>query len=165
MTTIAVAGSVGERLREPLLHLGAGDRVERGEGLVEQQHRLLGEQRAQERDPLAHPAGQLSRPRRLEAGEPEALEQRPGELARLALGGAAVARRERRVVDRRQPGKQQVALRHVRAARQPLRACAFTPDGDLAAARLAQAADQLEQGRLPATRGSDEAEDLARRRP
>jgi hypothetical protein len=46
----------GERARKPLLHLGAGDRVERGEGLVEQQHRLAGEQGSQEGDPLSHPA-------------------------------------------------------------------------------------------------------------
>ena len=42
----------------------ARDRVERGEGLVQQQHRPAGHQRAQEGDPLAHPARELARPRR-----------------------------------------------------------------------------------------------------
>ena len=47
----------------------AGHRVERAERLVHQQHvRLLG-QRAGERDPLAHAAGQLVRPLAAEAAK------------------------------------------------------------------------------------------------
>ena len=110
-----------QRLGQPLLHLGAGDRVERGERLVQQQHGLAGEQRAEERDPLAHAAGQLRRPRALEAGEPEALEQGVGLAPRDAARGAPVPQRERGVVDRREPGQEQVALRHVGAAAQASR--------------------------------------------
>ena len=94
-------GSAAQRPGQPLLHLGAGDRVERGEGLVEQQHRLAGEQGAQEGDPLAHPAGELARARALEAGEAEALEQRRARpRARLRARRPAVAQRQRRVVER-----------------------------------------------------------------
>ena len=42
-----------ERLLEPLLRLGAGDRVERPERLVEAEQRAAGEERAGERDALA----------------------------------------------------------------------------------------------------------------
>ena len=54
-------GSVASAAGQPGLHLGPGDRVERGEGLVERQHRLAGDQGAQEGDPLAHPARELGR--------------------------------------------------------------------------------------------------------
>ena len=66
VTSTTVRGSCGEHPREPGLHLRARDRVERRERLVQRQHRLAGQQRAQERDPLAHAARQLVRPRLLE---------------------------------------------------------------------------------------------------
>ena len=50
-----------QRADQPLLHLGAGDRVERAEGLVEEEDVLLGHERPQEADPLAHPARELRR--------------------------------------------------------------------------------------------------------
>ena len=78
-----------ERLGEPRLHLRAGERVERGEGLVEQQQRPAGEERAQEGDALAHAAGELVGGRALEARQAEALEERRRAAARLA----AAARR------------------------------------------------------------------------
>jgi hypothetical protein len=61
-------------MRQPTLHLGARDRVERGERLVERQHRLARQQRAHERDTLAHAAGQLGRRHPLEPCQPEPLE-------------------------------------------------------------------------------------------
>ena len=67
----------GQHVRQPGLHLGARDRVERGERLVQGQHRLAGQQRAQERDALAHPARQLGRARALEARQAEALQPGP----------------------------------------------------------------------------------------
>ena len=65
----------GQDVRQPGLHLGARHGVERGERLVERQHRLAGQQRAQERDALAHPARQL----------------RPGACARSRPGRSARA--------------------------------------------------------------------------
>ena len=109
-----------KRPRQPPLHLGPGDRVERGERLVEEQHRLTGDQGAKEGDPLAHPARELSGTARLEALEAEALEQ-PARLApRPGPGEAAVSERQGGVVDRREPGQQQVALRHVGAGGEAL---------------------------------------------
>ena len=76
-------GSRGERAGEPVAHLGARQRVERAERLVEAQQRLAAEQRAQERDALAHPARELVRAGVLEALEAERREQRLRALARL----------------------------------------------------------------------------------
>src|SRR4051812_7795590 len=54
-----------QRTCEPALELRAGERVEGAEGLVEAQHRPAREQRAQERDALAHAARELRGPRTL----------------------------------------------------------------------------------------------------
>jgi hypothetical protein len=48
-----------QRPGEPLLHLGAGDRVEGCEGLVKGKYRLTGDEGAEESDPLAHAPGEL----------------------------------------------------------------------------------------------------------
>ena len=150
-----------QRLCQPLLHLGAGDGVERGERLVQQEHGLAGQKRAEKRDPLAHAAGQLRRPRPLEACEPEALEEGVGFAAGGAPRGAPVPQRKRGIVDRREPGQEQVALRHVGAALQASGAVHLTVDRDLARGWLPQAADELQQRRLPAPRRPDDAQDLA----
>ena len=89
-----------QRVGEPALHLQPRERVERAERLVEAEHRPAGEQRAQERDALAHPARQRRGPRALEA-----LEAERGEVlvrARRAPGArdAGDPQRQRRVVER-----------------------------------------------------------------
>src|SRR3954454_13132577 len=77
-----------QRIRQPALELRARERVEGAERLVEAQHRPAREQRAQERDALAHPARELGGPRALEAREAEGGERRlrggPGLRARSA---------------------------------------------------------------------------------
>ena len=113
-------GSRRERAGEPLLQLGPRDRVERAERLVEQQDRLAGEQRAGERDPLAHAAGELVAARSGELLQPEPLEERERPPARLAAAHAAQLERQRGIVERAAPGQQQVALRHQRAAAEAL---------------------------------------------
>ena len=60
-----------ERVGQPGLHLQPRQRVERAERLVEAEHGPARQQRAQERDALAHPARQRRGPRALEALEPE----------------------------------------------------------------------------------------------
>ena len=74
-----------------------------------------GEQRAQKRDALPHPARELVRRRALEPAQPEALEQRGGPAPRLAPPGPCRLQRERGVPERVPPGQQQVLLRHVGA--------------------------------------------------
>ena len=85
-----------EHVPEPALHLLAGDRVERGERLVEGQDGLAGEQRAQERHALAHAPRQLRRPGAFEAVQSEALEPGSGGLARFVTRHATRAQREAR---------------------------------------------------------------------
>ena len=65
------ARRAGQRGGQPVAHVGAGERVERAERLVEAEDGLAAEQRAQERDALAHPAGELVGPGVLEAAEAE----------------------------------------------------------------------------------------------
>ena len=108
-------GSACSVAGEPVLHLQARQRVERRERLVEAQHGPAREQRARERDALAHPARQLVRAGVLEALQAEVAQQRGGALAR-ARGAidARDAQRERGVVGGARPRQQQVALRHER---------------------------------------------------
>ena len=131
----------GQRAGQPLLHVGAGDGVQRGEGLVEQQHRPAGQQRAQEGHALAHAAGERGGPRPLELGQPEALEQRRGALARLARG----ARPGTRAPARR------CRARRARAAAGRAGACRRRPRGGRAAS-VAPAGRRPSPRRAPAGR-------------
>ena len=151
-----------QRPGEPALRLGAGDRVERGERLVQRQHRLAGDEGPQERDPLAHAAGELVRLRPLEAPQAEAGEGLGRAAPCLSPAQAGVPQRQRGVVERREPGEEQVALGHEGASREALAGRRAPPTSIVPRARLAQAADQLEQGRLAAPRGADDAEDAVR---
>ena len=88
----------------------AGHLVERAERLVEQQHLGLGDQRAGDRDALAHAAGQLRRPGLLEALEADELDEvgdrrvgATGDAGRpRAAGGCSLdraPRQQRRVLE------------------------------------------------------------------
>ena len=104
-----------------ILHLGARDRVERAERLVEAQHRLARQQRAHERDALAHAARQLARCARARSRRGRARRTARARCARASSrAGARQAQRQRRVVERVEPRQQQVALGHQhRAAARP----------------------------------------------
>ena len=106
----------GSRASAPASHScisRAGERVERAERLVEAQHRLARQQRAQERDALAHAARQLVGPGALEAVEAEAREQRVRALARLRRGSRRRrAARSAALSSAVEPRQQQVALGH-----------------------------------------------------
>jgi hypothetical protein len=140
-----------ERASEPRLHLRARDRVERAERLVEAEHRLARQQRAQERDALAHPAAQLVGVRALEAAEPELLHERQRLAARLVARAPGEPQRQRRVVERRQPRQQRVALRHEHRGRRH----------DRPGRRLVQPAHEVEQRRLAAAARPHDRDDLA----
>ena len=103
---------LAQRLREPVLHLAARERVERGEGLVQAQDRLAREQGAQEGHALAHAARELVGAGALEALQAEGGEERVRAGARLLARRPGQAHRERGVVDRAQPRQQAVALGH-----------------------------------------------------
>ena len=110
---------------------------------------LPDEQRAQERDALAHPARELARVRAARSRRGRARRTAPRARSRAcARGRAGDAQRERGVVERVEPRQQQVALGHQHGRRRA-RACP--------ASRRLQAADQLEQRRLAAAGGPDDA--------
>jgi hypothetical protein len=144
---------VGQRARQPRLHLTARDRVQRSERLIQAQHRLAGQQRAQERHALAHAAAELVHASGLEALEPEVLEQRARLPARRLAPVARDPPRQRRVVDRAQPWQQRVALGHQHGRRAVAGALV----------RPLQPADDLQQRRLAAAAGPDDGNDLLRR--
>ena len=141
-----------QRIGEPALHLPARERVERAERLVQAQHRPPGQQRAQERDALAHAAAQLARPRLLEALQPERGEVLVGGGPRGRARLAAHPQRQPGVVQRAQPRQQPVALGHQRRGRR----------AHLAGVGRAQPAHQLEQRRLPAPARPDHRDRLVR---
>ena len=74
-----------------LVHVLAGDLVERAERLVHQQDLRPRDERPRDRDPLPHPARQLPGIGLLEAAEPDQLEQRQ----RVGAGPGARRRRSR----------------------------------------------------------------------
>ena len=150
-----------EHLGEPGLHLRPGDRIERGERLVEQEDRPPRHQCAKECDPLAHPAGELVR-----AGVLEALQSEPVEVlrrlsARSCPRQPADPKSQGCVVERGEPGEEEIPLRHVRATREPLARFGVAGDRDGPGARRPQPRDQLQQRGLAATRRADDPHDLA----
>ena len=141
-----------ERAGEPVAHLGAGDRVERAERLVEAEHRLAAEQRAQERDALAHAARELVR-----AG---VLEARRGRTSRTAAAPGA------RALARSAPWMRSAsaALSSASSHGSSRSRWGISTAGrglDAPGVGRLQPADELEQRRLAAAGRADERDDLA----
>ena len=94
---------LAQRADELVADHSAGDRVKRGERLVEQQHLRLARERAGERDALALAARELRRPDAREVRDAEAFEQ----VGAIAPGG------ETHVGGDREVREQAVVLWHV----------------------------------------------------
>ena len=62
ITVVTGRAGVRAQARQLLLEVGARQRIERAERLVEKQHLRLGRERSRNRDPLPHAARQLARP-------------------------------------------------------------------------------------------------------
>ena len=159
VTSSVGARLVGERGEQPLLQLRARDRVEGREGLVEQQHGPVGEQRAGEGHPLAHPAGELVRAARARTrASPKrsnsAAARRRASIRATRPGAAAPARRCR-ARSATAAGGRAAASARTRPVARPTR----SPGG-----RRLEAADHLEQRGLPAARRAHDPERLAGRR-
>ncbi len=152
----------GERCAEPLLQLRARDRVERGERLVEQQDGLA-RRAACGRTPRAGASRPTARRARAAANSP-----RP-KRSNSSRGAAARLARARRRRSSSASAALSSAERHgsrrsrcgIRTQRQAARRRLARPRPRPARRRLLQAADQLEQGRLPAARRAHEPEHLA----
>ena len=152
-----------------LLQVQAGLRIERAERLVHQDDRRIVGERADQRGPLAHAAGQLMRIVVLEAGEADGADQHVRARPRLGVEPPLDVEREQHVLQRRAPRQEIILLRHVAdAAGQPgierlgvaersnLRLVAHLP-----AARGVDLRDHVEQRGLAGARGPDDGEELA----
>ncbi len=145
------------------LQLLAQLRVERGERLVEQQHRRMRDERARDRDALLLPAGQLVRIAPVEADEPNVLER--GLDARLPLAGrrAGHLQRKRDVALDRHVREQRVALEH-RAHRARFGRAAgevLAVEQDAARVGKVEARDHPQQRRLAAAGRTEQREEFA----
>ena len=144
------------------LHVAPGQRVERGERLVHQQHRRLHGERARDRDALLHAARQHVRIDVLEARQVDLGEHRARMLGRLILRHALVdEQREQHVAEHGLPRQELVELlEHHHAVGAGLLDL-LAVETDLPLDRLHEARDRLEQRRLAAAGRSEQHEALA----
>jgi hypothetical protein len=144
--------------QELVLQRLPGERVERAERLVQQQHARPGDERPGEGRALGHAARELLGQRVGEAGEVDAADGGLREVA--AFGARQVAEPEGHVLADREPGHQPRLLEHEPdLARGAAHLAARDADG--AARRPLQAGDEAEQGALAAARGAHDGHDLA----
>ena len=142
-------------------------RVERAEGLVEQQHLRLVRERARHGDALLLAAGELRRQavvHALERDQPQQLLAAGPALGRLAC---ADAQRELDVLADGHVAEQRVVLEHeadAALARRDVRDVAAV-QRDAAVIDLGQAGDGAQQRALAAAAGPEQHEELALRRP
>src|SRR5262245_32779406 len=147
-------------LREQLLHVVAGQRIERGERLVHQQHRRVVGERARDGDALLHAAGKMMR-----IGFRELLELDQAQLLErhglaLALGHALRLEAEGDVAERGPPREE---LREVLKHHAAIGAVAgywLAANADVAAGRLQEPRNDVEHCRLAAAGGTHEADEL-----
>jgi hypothetical protein len=147
------------QLEQLLLHLAARERVERGEGLVHQQHARLHRQRAGNGHALLHAARELVRVHVGELGQADLVQVVQRALGRFLLAQRARGeQREHDVLLHRLPRRQLVELlEHDDAVgagcvtRWPSRRISPSTGGD-------EARHGLQQRRLAATRGAEQHE-------
>ncbi|EWS81503.1 hypothetical protein BF93_16460 [Brachybacterium phenoliresistens] len=141
------------------LEPGAGDRVERAEGLVHEHDLGVVRQHPGDLRPLLHAAGELVGPLVAEVAEAHQLEVLLRALGALLLGDAADPHAQRHVLAHREPRVEVRLLEDDAAPRaragDRLAGAAGGPAGG-----REEAGDDLEQRRLPAARGADDADEL-----
>ena len=137
------------------LHLLAQLEVERAERLVEEQHARMVDQGPRQRDALLLAAGELRWLALLIARQLDQLEQRGDLLPHLAVGYAAAAEAERDVLEDGEVRKEGVVLEDgVHVALEGRQAGHIgVAEVDRPAARLLEAADHAQGGRLAAAGG------------
>ena len=101
-----------QRLREIVLQHDAGLRIDRGERLVQQQHRRIDGERARQRRALAHAAGQLMRVALGEFAKLEGIEKFAGFLSAVRRVELSDFGTQHHVLLDRAPGQQQILLQH-----------------------------------------------------
>src|SRR5665647_345912 len=152
----------GADLEQLVLDDAAGQRVERAEGLVEQQHLGLDGEGARDADALFHAAGEFARFLLLRAGEADEIDVFLAVQAHLgaAPAGPAGFHREGDVSYYRQPGHERMPLEYHAPIQAGPGDFAAVHDHD-ARARLIQAGEHVEDGGLAAAGMADDADELA----
>ena len=138
-------------LQEIVVELEARDLVERGERLVHQQQRRLGDQRAGDGNAHAHAARQFARIGAAELLQPDPVERRDDPRPRLLDRDALELERQQHVVEHARPRHQRRLLEHEADAAFAVRGRARGRPFDRAFARLAQAGDDAQGRRFAAT--------------
>ncbi len=97
-------------LQQIVIELETRDPIERGERLVHQEELRLGDERARNRDPHAHAAGQFARKGLREFAETDTVERRPDSLRNARRRHAFKHERQRYIVGHAGPGHQRRVL-------------------------------------------------------
>ena len=144
-------------IQQPLLHGDAGQEVQRGEGLVQQQQIAAGEHGAGEGGALAHAAGELVGALVAAARKAHLVERLIDPFALLLLAQlAADLHGQRQVFAHAAPGKEQILLGHVAAVLLLVGdGLAVHADGSLL--RLQEAVGHAEDGALAAAAHAQDA--------
>ena len=154
--------------QQDLLHVGADQRIERGERLVHQQDFRVGGQRAGQADPLLHPPRQLRGIVVLEARQPDPVQPFPALLLGLPDGHALDREAVGGVLGHRLVDMQPEPLEHHRDAVAPdldqllpaEREDIAPVDHDPARRRLDQPVDVADQGGLAGAGQAHDDRDL-----
>ncbi len=139
----------------------AGERIERAERFVHQQHRRSEHQRLPDRGALLHAAGQFMRIALLETFEPQQLEHRAHFRVEFGAIDASQLRRQANVLLDRQPRQQVVRLEHHAGFRSWPRDGLAVHQHFAAAVERDQAGDDAQQRALAAAAGSEHRDELA----
>ena len=134
-----------------VLQGGAGEGVERREGLVHEEHLGLRDQRPHDGDALGLTARKFARPARPVARQAHLQQGFLDEIAALARG--QVFKAEAYVLGHRQPGQQARLLKHDAHSRMG-RSDGLAIDAHRSMGRRLQPADEAQQGSLAAARAA-----------
>src|SRR5262249_17841592 len=94
---------IAPELQQPFLHLQLGLSIERAKRFVKQDHIGVEQERAQQRRPLSHAAGQGSWIKMLDSSKPISVKQRQCPLSRFAQRDILNLHAENDVVEHRAP--------------------------------------------------------------
>jgi len=154
------AGELAQQGEQQLLHSDARLRIERREGLVEDEQPRLGDEGARERHALAHALRKLGRVAVQRVGETDLAQRLGGALAPFLAGHATHLERQLDIAQRVAPRQQRIARQRIgglAAARLRRRA------GDDQAARreVLQPGHHVEKRGLAAAARPDDGDELA----
>src|SRR3974390_3533301 len=147
-------------VRQEPLHLVTRQSVERGEGLVHQQHRRIVGEGTRDRDALLHAAGGGVRIRIGEFFELYQTQLLACDLGALLFRDALHFQAKRAVAQRGAPGKQLRELLEYNAAVHTVAIDLLAGDCDFAGRGREKAGDDVEQGRLAAAGWTDAAQEF-----